>query len=255
MNSLVRLGNVPGLLVSVRNSAEALAALAGNADVIDVKEPDRGPLGAADPQTIRDIVQIVAGRVPVTAAAGELLDTGDHGAACTIKSLSAGVSLYKIGLHGCRDISDWKVRWKQTVALCAASANRALPVAVVYADWQPARAPEPWHVLQAAAEFGCPALLVDTWDKSGGNVFEHWSPDELRRFISFARVQPMAVVLAGSLGGSKIATAARLTPDFVAVRGAACENGRSGAVTAERVAELKQIIAKAGTQHTQVAPI
>ena len=38
----------PGLLVSVRSADEAIAALAGGADVIDVKEPNRGALGAAD---------------------------------------------------------------------------------------------------------------------------------------------------------------------------------------------------------------
>ena len=42
----------PGLLVSVRSAAEALAALAGGADVIDVKEPNQGSLGAADDDTI-----------------------------------------------------------------------------------------------------------------------------------------------------------------------------------------------------------
>ena len=36
-----------GLLVSVRNVEEALAALEGGASLIDVKEPSRGPLGRA----------------------------------------------------------------------------------------------------------------------------------------------------------------------------------------------------------------
>ena len=35
-----------GLLVSVRNAAEATEALAGGASIIDVKEPLAGPLGA-----------------------------------------------------------------------------------------------------------------------------------------------------------------------------------------------------------------
>ena len=36
------------LLVSVRNASEARAAINGGADVIDIKEPDHGPLGMAD---------------------------------------------------------------------------------------------------------------------------------------------------------------------------------------------------------------
>ena len=62
----------PRLLVSVRDAAEAEAALAGGADLIDVKEPSRGPLGRADAGVIRYVVKAVGGRAPVSAALGEL---------------------------------------------------------------------------------------------------------------------------------------------------------------------------------------
>ena len=52
MTKLKLSNETPGLLVSVRSAAEALSALAGGADVIDVKEPNRGSLGAADDETI-----------------------------------------------------------------------------------------------------------------------------------------------------------------------------------------------------------
>src|SRR5207248_4650901 len=65
----------PKLLVSVRNRAEAEAALAGGADLIDVKEPKRGALGAADARTLAAVVAAVAGRRPVSAALGELRET------------------------------------------------------------------------------------------------------------------------------------------------------------------------------------
>jgi uncharacterized protein (UPF0264 family) len=236
----------------VRSAAEAIAALAGGADVIDVKEPDRGALGAADPTTIADIVRTVAGRAPVTAAAGELLDVDERGAArTTIESLPSGVSLCKIGLHGCREVTDWKVRWKQAASRCDGPAHRTRPVAVVYADWLLARAPEPADVLRIAVEHGCPALLIDTWDKSAGNLFDHWSRDNLGRFIAQVRAHNMAIVLAGSLSGPSIATATRLAPDLVAVRGAACDNGRSGTICAERVAHLRQMIATARTRSSR----
>ena len=59
------------LLVSVRSAAEAEAALAGGAALIDVKEPDRGALGRADDAVIADVVRAVAGRAPVSAAASQ----------------------------------------------------------------------------------------------------------------------------------------------------------------------------------------
>src|SRR3954469_22907203 len=68
------------LLVSVRSAAEAEAALAGGADIIDVKEPSRGSLGMADETVIQDVVATVAGRAPVSVALGDLADNRAYAA-------------------------------------------------------------------------------------------------------------------------------------------------------------------------------
>src|SRR5262249_54204912 len=62
------------LLVSVRSAAEAVSALDGGADIIDIKEPERGSLGRADNATMTAILDAVSGRKPVSAACGELLE-------------------------------------------------------------------------------------------------------------------------------------------------------------------------------------
>jgi len=68
----------PKLLVSVRDAAEARAALVGGADLIDVKEPSRGSLGRAEADTIAAVAHAVGGRTPVSAALGELRDWADE---------------------------------------------------------------------------------------------------------------------------------------------------------------------------------
>ena len=47
----------PKLLVSVRTIEEARAALAGGADIIDIKEPTRGSLGRADEAVLTSIAR------------------------------------------------------------------------------------------------------------------------------------------------------------------------------------------------------
>jgi uncharacterized protein (UPF0264 family) len=232
----------PGLLVSVRSATEACEALAGGANVIDVKEPARGSLGAADALTIADVVGAVNGRAVVTAALGELTDLASLNSG---PELPNGVSLFKVGLAGCRDTPDWTSIWQRAVARlvpnersCAAS-----PVAVAYADWHSANAPEPIQVLEAAIRARCPALLVDTWDKSSGSLFVHWPAAELSRFVGQVRSNGIAIVLAGSLDGTEIAIASRMMPDLIAVRTAACVHGRAGAVCRNRVRAVKQAIA------------
>jgi uncharacterized protein (UPF0264 family) len=237
--------DTPGLLVSVRSAAEALAALAGGADLIDVKEPSQGSLGAADDDTISAVVRAVAGRAPVSAALGELVDligspNGEGG-----RLLVDGVSLFKTGLARCAMLGDWQTHWRHVVdTLISTSLNgNAQAVAVVYADWQAAQSPSPHDVLSAAIQRRSPALLIDTWDKSGGTLFDHWPAGDLQGFVSEVRLHNISVVLAGSLTSQNVTTAARLAPDLVAVRTAACEGGRMGTVSVKRVRELKNAIA------------
>ena len=67
----------PRLLVSVRNVAEAEAAIRGGCDILDVKEPHRGSLGMAAPdvlQQISDFVRSQAPQILLTAALGEVYE-------------------------------------------------------------------------------------------------------------------------------------------------------------------------------------
>ena len=236
----------PGLLVSVRSAAEATAALAGGADVIDVKEPTRGSLGSADWVTIQGVVRVVNGTVPVTAAMGELVDL-QNGPANEQQSIPGGVKAFKIGLAGCANWGGWRSNWRQAIKRINGNCTLSMPrpVGVAYADWQAAASPRPHEVLNAAYELSCAAILVDTWSKSSGSLFEHWPPDDLHKFIKTARAGSMSVVLAGSLRGADMSLAASLAPDLVAVRAAACDDGRNGTISTDRVRQLKETIAAA----------
>src|SRR5262249_35756093 len=97
----------PQLLVSVRNAQEAREALRGGADWIDLKEPFYGPLGAVDAATAREVVALVDGRAPVSAAAGELADW--NGKAREMLDVS-GVTHLKLGLAGCAELA-WQKHW------------------------------------------------------------------------------------------------------------------------------------------------
>src|SRR4051794_15465750 len=147
----------PGLLVSVRSAAEARAALAGGASLIDVKEPDRGPLGRADDAVIEVVVREVAGRRPVSAALGELGEAaGDVP--------RAGLAFVKWGLAGCGRRPDWPALLRPR--LSATGAPRV--VLTAYADWRCAQAPDPEEVLALAAERPGGVLLLDTCCKEAG---------------------------------------------------------------------------------------
>jgi (5-formylfuran-3-yl)methyl phosphate synthase len=234
----------PGLLVSVRNADEAIAALAGGTDVIDVKEPNRGALGAADYAVIAEIVRAVNGRAPVTAAAGELVDLLPKLSNNSCAPMPAGVSLAKIGLSHCGTVNNWKASWQQVAeTLQGNRKSHTQPVAVVYADWEAAASPPPDEIHSSALDIGCRVVLIDTWNKTSGSLFDHWPIEELRFFVDRVRRSgKFAVVLAGSLTDANLLRAAELQPNLIAVRGAACDSGRNSSVSQKRVSNLRTLL-------------
>jgi len=219
-----------GLLVSVRNASEAMAALAGGADVIDVKEPNAGPLGAASLDAIAGVVQAVAGAVPVTAATGEL------GEGFAAESLPTGVAIAKLGLAGSAD-RPWRRQSERWAASLPVSTSAVL---VAYADWQTAEAPAPEEVLSHAVEIGCRGMVFDTWSKAGGCSLDLLDAEILKALIRQAVARGMLTVLAGSMMPERLGEAASYGPTLVGVRGAACVGGRAGHVNTDRVRMLAQ---------------
>jgi (5-formylfuran-3-yl)methyl phosphate synthase len=227
-----------GLLVSVRDTAEALAALRGGAALIDVKEPRHGSLGAAAPEVWRQVRDAVPPHVPCSAALGELPDVSPRQARHWRAGL-AGYQFAKLGLSDCGGMSDWQCRWQ---ALLRELPPETRPVAVIYADWHSAKAPAPDEILSAAIHCACSAILIDTFDKTQGSITAHFSPPDIQHILSSARAARLTTVLAGSLTP---ALARELLPqgaDFMAVRGAVCQGGRSGMVEERLVSDFVKIL-------------
>ena len=100
------------LLVSVRSLDEALIAASEGVDLIDVKEPSRGPLGLADASVRQEIGQRLGAKHQLSAACGELCDfvarsvsEGDKVESLADVSYESaswtGYRFAKIGLAGC----------------------------------------------------------------------------------------------------------------------------------------------------------
>lgn len=219
----------PRLLVSVRSVDEAKQALAGGADLIDVKEPSRGPLGAADFGSIADIVRMICGQVPVSAAMGEWADW-KYGPTPT------NLTYAKWGLAGVLHANPAAGRIRETVGVN--------PVLVAYADFERAKSPPLGDLVQAACDLRFPAFLIDTALKDGTTLLD-WvsisSLSKLRDHLSRANV-PLA--LAGSLDLETVRKLLPLAPDWIAIRGAACDGGRDGMVSAQRVRRLRAEITR-----------
>lgn len=226
------------LLVSVRDAAEARAALDGGADWIDLKEPANGPLGAVAATVARDVTEIVAGHASLSAAAGELIDW-PHSAARELLNVE-GISQLKLGLSGVDDVGDWRRLWK-TAQRAIAAAGKDL-VAVAYADAATAHSPAPLQVLEATAAANARWLLIDTFDKSSGTLLELFDGAQLRALFERAQSLGLTTAAAGRLTPAAIEALPLDVVDVVAVRSAACGGDRRGSVSTQSVVALQTLL-------------
>lgn len=235
------------LLVSVRSTSEAAAALAGGAEVIDVKEPARGALGRADAEVVRSIARLVDGRRPVTAAAGdlgelapaELAAWADESTACLVK---VGVSLPAT-----------QSAVEMLTALRGALPPRIGLAPALYADADHAP-PDARLLARLQAAASARWLVVDTADKSGPALTGLWRCDQLSQLIGDAGRAGLRLVLAGGVTAQHVATFGASLPDLLGVRGAVCEGGRGGLVREELVAEFAAAAATARRSHALIGP-
>lgn len=241
-----------GLLVSVRDVDEADAAVRGGAAIIDVKEPLHGALGCAEPAVAAAIARAVGGVAPWTAALGELADglpTVRRRLATLLGALDSAVArpgAVKVGLAGMVDRP-----WQSELAAVFAGLDPAIDrVAVGYADWQEARAPDPHVVIAAAARLGCRWVLFDTAVKNGagllGSLPEGEPAPSLDAWIQSARRHGLAVAVAGSLTLEQLPEVAGRGADVVGLRTAVCSGGRFGCVAEDRVRHAVRALERAG---------
>jgi uncharacterized protein (UPF0264 family) len=225
-----------GLLVSVRSAAEAQIAVAGGATIVDVKEPTRGSLGAADAAIWRQIQAVVGDQAITSAALGELLEEGIEQRAAA----AGGFRYAKIGLAGCVRDECWRKRW---LAGVQAVPTGVCVVPVAYADWPGAGAPDPMVVMKLAANSAGGLMLIDTHDKSRGGLLNHLSLTELHLLAAAAQAHGVSLALAGSLTPANIQELLKLSPAYIGVRGAACSGGRNGQLDLARVKSLAGLVA------------
>jgi hypothetical protein len=229
--------NVPRLLVSVRDVAEAELCLRTGVDILDVKEPSRGSLGRADAETIQAIARLWDGpprETGLSIALGELSQASSQAEPFVIPST---VRWVKLGLAGSVNDPGWIMAWRACRARWEAAAGRALDwIAVAYADHVGAEAPSVEAVLTSAIDTTCAGLLIDTWDKQRGGLTTHISPDELRRVVRRAHEAGLIVALAGKVQTRDFPELANSGADVIAVRSAACaEQNRTATIDSGRL--------------------
>lgn len=220
-------------LASVRDAAEAETAIAAGADIVDLKDPKQGALGALDPRMVAACVQHIAGRAPISATIGDLELDAAQVRARVRATAALGVDYVKIGVFPAGDP-------ERGLRRLEADANRLRLIVVVFADAMPE-----FDAIRLAARIGAGGVMFDTLGKGGGSLPDHIAHIALSGHIAAAKDAGLIVGVAGSLKARHIPGLLALEPDLIGFRGALCLGGdRAQTLEPERVAAIRALIPK-----------
>ncbi|OYW52415.1 MAG: hypothetical protein B7Y80_18460 [Hyphomicrobium sp. 32-62-53] len=215
----------PRFLASVTSVAEARTAMAAGAEIIDGKNPAAGALGALPHDTVRAIVNAVAGKVPVSATIGDLIPEPEILCPAATAMAATGVDLVKIGFFSGGNAQS------SIAALGNLTLGHARLVGLLLAD----RTPD-FNLIPAMAAAGFAGVMLDTATKDGRSLPDVMAHQDIARFVSAARSAGLFVGLAGALRLQHIPVIAALTPDVMGFRGALCAGSvREGSLEEDAV--------------------
>lgn len=230
------------LLVSPMNINEARAALAGGADILDVKNPREGSLGANFPWAIRAVADLAMGQIPVSATIGDLDFKPGTASLAALGAAFSGAEYVKAGLLGVKTQEQALEMLKEIVRAVKDFDPAKNVVASGYSDYNRAGSISPMLLPDAASSAGADVVMVDTAIKDGRSTFEFMTEHELEDFISLGHACGLKVAIAGTIGFEHLEMLKRLNPDIIGVRGIVCGGDRKSSIRAELVEKLKQAI-------------
>jgi uncharacterized protein (UPF0264 family) len=237
------------LLISPINAFEADAAIQGGANIIDVKNPKEGALGANFPWVIREIKAVTPRNLEVSCTIGEAPLPGSM-ALAAFGAASLGVDYVKVGLKGVKTV-DEAVAFLEQIRRAAKEANPQVKVvAAGYGDAQKIGALNPLLIPEVAHRAKVEVAMLDTSVKDGTTLFDNLTVEEIQKFVASAHGYGLQVALAGSLRKEQLSLIYTLDADIVGLRGAACTNSDrvGGEISATLVKSLVNTIKDAEAQ-------
>jgi len=232
------------LLISPINTDEAHEAIEGGADIIDVKNPKEGSLGANFPWVIRNIRNITPEGMHVSATLGDVPYKPGTVSLAAAGAVVSGADYIKVGLYGTKNYDEALEVMENVVRSVREFDKNALVVASGYADAHRVGAVDPMEIPKVAAEAGADLAMVDTAVKDGKTLFDFMDIDKLQEFNNMIHDHGLKSALAGSIKKNQLKLLYDVGCDVVGIRGAACTGGdrNKGSIHRSAVSELKGMI-------------
>lgn len=207
------------LMVSVVDRVEALEAVKGGADIVDVKNPVEGALGAQRPWVVKQVRASLPKHFELSVTLGDLPYIPGTASLAAVGAAVLGADYVKIGLLGARRLEEAAQMIKAAKTSMEALNLKAKIVACGYADHAEHGCLNPLLLPKAAYEAGADGILVDVKCKdSSRNLFSCLSRENLRKLVVEAQGFGLFAALAGGLNLKTLTECVKLGADVVGLR-------------------------------------
>lgn len=228
------------LLISVSGIDEAAIALDKGVNIIDLKHPAKGALGALEPETIQAITKLVRSRNAsrlITATIGDLPMQPDLLKNAVAKLATLDVDVIKIGFFNV-DTEPDKIYAVCIEALRQLTSQGVKLVAVMFAEMT-----YPAGLIQMLKKAGFYGVMMDTAHKNGASLLDTLTYQELEEFVTISKASDLQTGLAGSLKLTHIPVLKQLMPDYIGLRGGVCDaDERVNSLSASKVEVARELL-------------
>lgn len=220
-----------GMLASVNGLEEALLIQSCGVDIIDLKQPAQGALGALPLPVVSAIVETLPEATVISATVGDLPMQPQLLFDAVQAMAATGVDYVKIGFFPGGD-------WQACLQRLAVLAQQHRLIAVLFADAGP-----DFALIEALAQAGFRGVMLDTMDKNAGSLRRWLGLKDLQTFVKLAKTHSLLVGLAGSLRIDDIAELLPLQADYLGFRGALCRaHQRTAVLDKQQIAAIRQAV-------------
>jgi dihydroneopterin aldolase len=218
------------MLASVTDAGEAEVAARLGADIVDLKDPQRGALGAMSLEVAQAAVAAVADSCETSATAGDPPYDPGPLAERAEALIESGVDYLKLAVDA-----------QALAALSSALlrfVGRTKLVGLMFAD----RSPD-FALLADLAKLGFKGAMLDTSNKTRGGLLSHLDINRAAEFVDRCRQLSLFAGLAGSLEAPDVPRLCLIKPDVLGFRGAlCCDQDRRKALDPQSVALIRRLI-------------
>lgn len=221
-----------GMLASVNSVDEAKLVLELGADIIDIKNPHEGALGALNLDSVKAIVSSIDSKVLTSATIGDIKADDSKLSDYILNMADTGVDYVKVGLFD-SEPSEYFVK-----TITEAANNGIKLVIVIFAENYKGS-----ESIKPLFNSGIVGIMLDTKEKRSKNLCALLNSTQLKEFIHAAKVFGLLTGLAGSLRHEDIPALLTLNSDYLGFRGALCsESDRIKSIDKTKINTIRQSI-------------